>query len=99
MIPQRTLSSEIFGSELKSRVAACRHRLRVNRAAQRVKVNSDARDLLAETTPAVSRFQGYAPGNSVTASLGATDYRSPRVDAQHGENETMLVGDQKVGIT
>ena len=89
-------SSEVFGTGLKGRVTACRHRLRVNRVAQRVKVNNDAE----ESLPTVSSLQDYAAGSSRTASSVGMVYSSSLADGRDGEGEKLvLVGEPEVGIT
>lgn len=52
MIPHRMPSSEIFGNGLKSRVSACRKRLRVNRSAHKAQADDQPLAFGGETTAA-----------------------------------------------
>jgi hypothetical protein len=94
MIPQRMLSSEIYG--LKSRVTACRKRLRVNRMMHKAHVNNDAEELFQGTTPPLRlEFHDYP---AAPASVVHLNY-SPAF-AEPRDCETLLaVGEQEVGIT
>ncbi len=95
MIPHRMLSSEICGNGLKSRVTACRKRLRVNRTTHKPLVNNDSEELFSETTPFVSEFQDHS---AMPASAVSVNY-SPAF-AEPRDSETLLaVGEQEVGIT
>lgn len=95
MIPHRMLSSEFCGNGLKSRVTACRKRLRVNRTMHKPLVNNFAEELFPETTPLVSEFQDCP---AIPPSIVRVNY-SPAF-AEPRDSETLLaVGEQKVGIT
>ena len=48
MIPQRMLSNEISGSELRNRVTACRKRLRESRVMLKAHANTRAKELFPE---------------------------------------------------
>ena len=102
MIPHRMLSSEICGSGMKSRVIACRKRLRVNRT---TRMNDDAEELFPETAPSVSEFEDYGAGSlpecpAISTSVVHLDSRSLLPGAELGEREPiLLVAEQEVGIT
>lgn len=105
MIPHRMLTSEICGSGLKSRVIACRKRLRVNRATHKAGMNDDAEELFPETAPSVSEFEDYGAGSlpecpAISTSVVHLDSRSLLPGAELGAREpTLLVAEQEVGIT
>lgn len=102
MIPHRRPGNEICGNGLKGRVAACRKRLRVYRVTKRTNVSNYAEELLAETTPLVSRIREYDARNlpecpTPPASVVLLNYRFGGAEA--AENETLqLIGEQEVGI-
>ena len=100
MIPQRMLSSEIYGSGLKDRVIACRKRLRVNRVTQRTLVNDDVEELFPETVPSVSQFNSSNAGNlpECPAAHFSTSAVRPVTEAEDSES-MLLAEEQEVGIT
>lgn len=95
MIPQRMLSSEFCGNGLKSRVTACRKRLRVNRTMHKSLVNNDAEELFSETTPLVTEFQDYP---ALPAFIVRVNYSSAFAEPRDGET-LLAVGEQEVAIT
>lgn len=95
MIPHRMLSSEFCGNGLKSRVTACRKRLRVNRTMHKGHVSNDAEELFSETTPLVSEFQDYP---ALPASIVRVNYSPAFAESQDSER-LLAVGEQEVGIT
>jgi hypothetical protein len=63
MIPDRTLSSEIFANDLKGRVTACRKRLRLNRI-HRIHFDNQVGELFCDTAIEASDFCDHSEANS-----------------------------------
>lgn len=88
MIPHRMLGSEIFGNLLRSRVTACRKRLRVNRHLHKVHSCDDLPTLAPEP---IGSFPAEYP--AVRESLIGGDAYEFR------QQEAWLRLEQEVGIT
>lgn len=95
MISQRMLSSDICGNALKSRVSACRKRLRARRTTQRPPTGQSAAQLFPETPPPLLEFTGY---QEPTASMINANHASLVPGARDSE-ASLAVAEYEVGIT
>ena len=101
VIPNQTMNHSV-GDGLRERVAACRKRLRVNRATPRALIQNESEEIIAETAVSVSDFHGYpAEYRPMGKYLICNDYRSFECEGTKsmGTESLLLVGEQEVGIT
>ena len=95
MIPQRGLTNDFTGSELRERVTACRKRLRSNRFMQKQAVGCDFDQDLSSPE---STFPGDEPG--MRESFRSPDLSSVALDEGNDTQEMLLtMRTQEVGIT
>ena len=95
MIPQRRLSNDFAGSELRERVTACRRRLRSNRSAQKPAVGCDF-----DQDSRSHEVTFLDDESAMRESLASSDLSSPALDAVNETHEMLLaMRTQEVGIT
>ena len=102
MIPNQTMNQDSVGDGLRERVAACRKRLRVNRATPSALIRNEPKEVMEETTVSVSDFHGYpADYRPMRKYLICNDYRSFECEGTKsmGTESLLLAGEQEVGIT
>jgi hypothetical protein len=102
VIPNQTMDKDSVGNGLRVRVAACRKRLRVNRAKPGTLIQNESEEVIAETTVSISEFQSYpAEYRAMRNYLICNDYRSFQFEGTNSRNteSLLLVGKQEVGIT
>ncbi len=101
MILQRLLDNETCGTGLKDRVTACRKRLRDNRVARR-QATCGREELYDETrsfTPLQEVVASNPPARPVMPPLAGINHSRSFVETESGVSGTLLVCEQKVGMT
>ena len=95
MIPQRTLSNDLAGSEIRERVTACRKRLRSNRYAQKTPVDCEFEEVSGVPNAA---FLDDQPG--MRESFSSPELSTAALDRGNDTHEMLLtLRTQEVGIT